>query len=68
LDVMTEDEEMSIIHVCDFFRSLHALVHMADICSKTLVEIDNLTLIDMWLQFNNLRLKKWISKTCLHML
>jgi len=42
-DIMTEDEQMSISHLCNFFCSLHALVHMADVCSKTLVETDNLT-------------------------
>ena len=42
-DAMTEDEQMSISHLCNFFCSLHALVHMADVCSKTLVETDNLT-------------------------
>lgn len=34
---------MSISHLCTFVCPLHVLVHIADVCSKTLNEIDNLT-------------------------
>ena len=42
-DAMTEEEQLSVSQLCNFFCSLHALVHMADTCSKTLVESDNAT-------------------------
>lgn len=39
-DNMFEDEQLSISRLCNFSCSLHALVHMADICAKTFVELD----------------------------
>ncbi|XP_053392120.1 uncharacterized protein LOC128554835 [Mercenaria mercenaria] len=39
-DTMTNEEQLSISRLCNFFCSLHALVHMAETCSKSLVEYE----------------------------
>ena len=40
-DDMSIEEQTSVRKLCNFFCSLHALVHMAEICSSVLVELEN---------------------------
>ena len=40
-DDLSTEEQTSVSNLCNFFCSLHALVHMAEICSKALIEFEN---------------------------
>ena len=40
-DDMSTEEQTSVSKLCNFFCSIHALVHMAETCSKSLVELKN---------------------------